>query len=196
MSRKPLLLRFRTTLAVAVGASCLLGVTATASAHEEYPGIVLDTFPERGGCAPQCTLCHVNPTGGDPVKGADVSDYLAPPRGFGVFVANLQSVPDGGPLNDTTLPIKLKAMKTSPCNPDDMSDTRPCDSDGDGVTDYDEVRQGFDPDTPGEGNTGCPKYGCGATISPHPQRPSDAGRASLVIAALGVAFAVGRRVRR
>jgi hypothetical protein len=196
MSRTLSSLLVRTGVAVSISVSCLLGAASIASAHDEYPGIILDTFPERGGCAPQCTLCHVNPAGGLPLKSEGISDYVGPHRGYGVFVGNLQSVPDGGPINDTTLPIKLRAMKTNPCNLGDTSDTGPCDSDGDGVTDYDEVSQGFDPDTPGEGNTGCPKYGCGATISPHPQRPTDAGRASLVIAALGVAFAVGRRARR
>jgi hypothetical protein len=183
----------------------VLGGSTTASAHTEFPGYIQDHFGLA--CAPQCTLCHVKPQGGPDRKGEEVAKYLgADNRGFGFFQRNMRegmvlhsTVPTAS--DKTLLLTAIDHLKTDQCNwksaYGDTSDPRPCDSDGDGTSDYDEVRQGFDPDTKGEGNGAvCPTYGCGASISTLPRQPLDTGHASAALAALGVALVVARRFRR
>jgi hypothetical protein len=191
----------RATLAGAASVACL-GMAATASAHVEFPGVIQETYADTLGCAPQCSLCHVSPTGGGALHGDDAgSTYVGPHRGYGVFVQNLRAVNSaklGSSLSVDNIPPKLKALETVPCNTGDMSDTGICDSDGDGVADYIEVSRGDDPDHAGPGNGAtCPKYGCGASsIGALPRRSSDSGHAAAALAALSVALVLGRRFRR
>jgi hypothetical protein len=184
------------------GALAVFGAASTASAHPEFPGIIQEHFNGLG-CAPQCSLCHVSPTGGGPIHGEDQANYVGPHRGFGTFVMNLLATPvGGGTLTESNLPTKLDSLGKAPCNTvamlGDITDTGVCDSDGDGVSDYVEVGRGDDPDANGPGNGAtCPKYGCGASsIGALPQRSSDSGHAAAVMAALGVTLVLGRRFFR
>jgi hypothetical protein len=192
---------FKAIVAAALALS-VLGGAAPASARPEFPGILQEHFNGLG-CAPQCSLCHVSPSGGGALHGEDQANYVGPHQGFGTFVMNLLATPVGGTtLTESNLPTKLDSLGKAPCNTDpslgDVTDTGVCDSDGDGVSDYVEVGRGDEPDEKGAGTGAiCPKYGCGASsIGALPRRSSDSGRATAAMAALGVALVFGRRFRR
>ena len=91
---------------------------ATGAAHSDFPGIIQETF--GSSCAPQCTLCHVNSAGGQPLKSADFYvDGMNPShRGYGVFVSNLKD--RGVPSTPTSLNLKdkLKLLEKEPCQKD------------------------------------------------------------------------------
>lgn len=195
--------RFVRPLRIAVTAAAIatgvLGAAKPAAAHTEFPGAIQEHWGLS--CTPQCTLCHVSPQGGGEKWGDYSPGYTVPPRGWGAFPANLIYVNGAGSITDVkTLLPQLDAIRTKDCNNNPaFGQTGPgiCDSDGDGMSDYEEILNGRDPNIAGPGNGGdCPKYGCGANIGTLPQNPVDAGHASLAVAALGVALAIGRRVRR
>jgi len=176
---------------------------ATGAAHSDFPGIIQDTF--GSSCAPQCTLCHVNPAGGLPVKAADFYvDGMNPShRGYGVFVSNLKD--RGVPSTPTSLNLrdKLKLLQNEPCQKDttkgSTADMAPCDTDGDGMSDWEELaaQPARDPEVSGVGNGAiCPAYGCGASIGTLPRDADANGRAGALMAAFGVALVLARRVRR
>jgi len=188
--------------ALAAGAFAVLSA-ATAAAHSDFPGIIQDTF--GSSCAPQCTLCHVNPSGGLPLKvGEHYVDGMNPShRGYGVFISNLAARPPAGTPTSANLATKLRALKGTPCNNNSMEgsvvDTGDCDTDGDGVSDFAELdaEPARDPDVSGVGNNSiCPSYGCGASIAALPRDADANGRAGALTAALGVALVLARRARR
>ncbi|HEX5100536.1 MAG TPA: hypothetical protein VFV94_13600 [Polyangiaceae bacterium] len=195
--------RFGVALTRLAAGLAVVAATATASAEPEFPGVIQELF--QSSCAPQCTLCHTSPQGGEAtVKfGEKYVDGMNPSnRGFGVFVANL-GARGNTVLNKDTLVAKLKLLKTDPCQKDAMlgstADMRPCDTDGDGMSDYDELdsEPARDPEVSGVGNGSvCPAYGCGASIGTLPRDADATGRAGAVMAALGVALVLARRVRR
>ena len=198
--------RFRLALAGALGALAVTGSVSTAAAHDYYPGWIQEHFAV--GCAPQCTLCHTNPQGGSEyLKGEGIESYVdgAKPsrRGFGVFLSNFAVMVPAGAWPDekkrAAFDAKLKSLQTQACQTEmpkgDITDMRPCDSDGDGTSDYDELALGNDPDTVGAGPE-CPKYGCGAHIGTLPQDRGMSGRGVAAMAALGVMLVLARRIRR
>jgi hypothetical protein len=203
-SRAP---RLGLAFACALSALAVTGATSTASAHKWFPGWIQEHL--LAGCAPQCTLCHTTPAGGEGTSKTSgptyVDDGKPSHRGFGVFVVNFGLVgPTGIPETDTAenrkiFEAKLDALAKEPCQTDamlgDVTDMAACDSDGDGALDYDELKAGNDADTPGAGAE-CPKYGCGASISRLPREESNGGRAGAVMAALGVGLVLARRMRR
>jgi len=171
--------------------ACLVvvGWASAASASETYPGQVLDYLektktPEKGvpACPPTCLLCHNSPNG-----------EAATVRGEG-FVESLKAADEAVKIGSNS-PIEkaLAALENNPCaaTPGVMT---PCDSDSDTVYDMAEVRDGTDPNGPGEASD-CPKYGCGASsVAP--------GRAitrhldgTLSVAALGLLALLVRRRR-
>jgi hypothetical protein len=191
-------------VALAVGA-LVASSARTASAHKEFPGMIQEHF--GSSCAPQCTLCHVTPTGGDDtlkISGDLYIDGMNPShRGYGVFIANLKTRGVDALPTDATLLAKLDLLKTEACNKDqskgDTTDMGPCDSDGDGMSDWEELaaQPARDPDVSGVGNGAiCPTYGCGASIGTLPRDADATGRAGALMAALGVALVLARRVRR
>jgi len=193
-----------TVLARAAAALFVVTAASTAAAEPEFPGIIQETF--GSSCAPQCTLCHTSPQGGEAtVKSADFYvDGMTTPshRGFGVFVANLGARGNTA-LTKDTLVAKLKLLKTEACQKDktrgSIDDTAPCDTDGDGMSDFDELdaEPARDPEVSGVGNGAvCPAYGCGASIGTLPRDADTNGRAGALMAAFGVALVLARRARR
>ena len=155
--------------------------SASASAKAEFPGVVQETLGMD--CAPPCTICHTSPNGG--------SETISQP-----FYLNLAAL--DVPIDEESIPDLLDTLSKLDCKrPEDHScdagmPCKPCDVDGNNVSDIDDLTAGNDP------NTGqplaCPKYGCGAHIAPErPFRNLDGTAALLVLGALG---AIARRVRR
>jgi len=195
--------RFGIALARVAAGLAVVTAAGTASAEPEFPGMIQELF--QSSCAPQCTLCHTSPQGGEAtVKvGEKYVDGTNPShRGYGVFVANL-GARGATALNKDTLVAKLKLLKDDPCQKEEAlgstADRGPCDSDGDGMSDYLELdsEPARDPDVSGVGASSvCPAYGCGASIGTLPRDADATGRAGAVMAALGVALVLARRIRR
>jgi hypothetical protein len=118
----------------------LLAVTALGREAKAMP-----TFPAEIqahlelGFTPPCTLCHATPAGG----GAVVSKF-----GQSMLASGLTS-------DISTLDRALDSLAT-----------KKTDSNADGTTDVEQLKEGMDPST-GESLTGVPeqKYGCGARIA-------------------------------
>ena len=115
----------------------------------------------------ECTLCHATTVGGGPVTTVFGQTMLA----RGLF-----------PGNVSTLQTALAAI-----------DAERTDSDGDGLADMDELRQGLDPNDPSNASGEEPAYGCGAQIA-----PGSTGGGGLVALGWGIvlAFCARRRARR
>jgi len=185
------------------GLAAALGVALPASARKTYPGVVQDQL--RGGCAPQCTLCHTRPEGGsdsDPyLKPSELTPGYVPPmlpgnRGQGAFFANLVHVNGHrAPLADSELANALRTLASANCS---ATASGPCDSDGDGVPDTVELGMDRNPDVPNDKDGDLcvgPKYGCGAHIGALPNDASSTRDAALV-SLLGFGLVLLRRARR
>lgn len=176
----------------AAGTSLLLGSARPAAAEPEFPGVIAAHLGTD--CTPQCVLCHTVPEGGARNLKKPSVKMPTGTTGYGLFLANIENV--GGDIpNIDGLPAMLDALEKQPCSADTMS---PCDSDGDGTSDIDELRAGTDPDQKG-GLSSCdqPKYGCGASMLtplPHTSDATDRAAAALGLLAVGLVFA--RRLRR
>jgi hypothetical protein len=156
--------------------------TGVASASESYPGEMLEYLQKKSPdvvCAVPCTLCHKIPRGG-----------IGTLRDSG-FIENLRGVARLRPLDPTAVGPALAALEANMDCP--TAPGAPCDSDGDRMTDMQELRLSRDPD----GNRNfddCVKYGCGAsTIAPQRAERTELGPLWL-LAALGAVAAI-RRVR-
>ncbi len=131
-----------------------LGMARPAFASSDYPQALqaaLDKeFPTYTHCVPLCTACHNTTAGG--------------PGNINVFGATLESSNIGLVPGDATrvAPAIHNLAMASP----------PPDSDGDGVSDVDELNAGDSPSIAGPAGVGqfCPdiKYGCGAHIAAKP----------------------------
>jgi hypothetical protein len=162
----------RSFVALAFAGVAFLSSGST-SASPEFPGVVQETL--KMDCAPPCTICHTSPNG-------EAVTAVQP------FVETLRTADAAFMNSEEALANALEIAKTAPCE----GTNQPCDSDGNGTSDIDDLTAGNDP------NTGqplaCPKYGCGAHIAPErPLRNMDGTIALLALGALGI---VARRVRR
>lgn len=178
-----------------------LGVASPAAAEQTFPAAVQKQV--ANDCAPQCTLCHTTETGGiENLKpnGATTDGYikknLPNGRGEGLFIANMVALNKALPTTDAQVENLLSRMATEACND---TGPQPCDSDGDGMIDTDELKHNRDPDVPNdqEGSLCAgPKYGCGATIGTLPRERTATREAAAVISLLGVGLVFLRRARR
>jgi hypothetical protein len=177
----------------------LLTAGRPVKAYPEYPALIQEHFEQ---CPVTCLLCHRTPEGGDGTtrEPRDIT-ALPPERGAGTFVVNLIDVSKReepmvriAPRNETPTAKELigavETLKTRPCTP---GTDLPCDSDGDGTPDYDELVAGSDPDRPGT-NSQCPKYGCGASHIARLPPDSDFDL-SVACSALALALLLVRRRR-
>jgi|SoiMethySBSTD1v2_1073268.scaffolds.fasta_scaffold04329_15 hypothetical protein len=155
-----------------------LAFARSATATPNFPGEIQSTL--NMPCAPTCTLCHATEQGG----GTPVTPF------------GKQMVATGGlvPFDVDSLKNALNLLQTSAqCFATNPPTQGPCDSDGDGTPDIEELQAGQDPNTPGGDLCGSqPRYGCGARVA-----PASAGIdwVSLLIAGITVA-GLARTVRR
>jgi hypothetical protein len=174
---------FRAALRLSLSALTLSAATALAPAalaSDTYPGAVQ---AELGTCTMQCTLCHRTLAGGP----GDLNNM------FGLSIQTTGNLSIRAP---STIPAALQALENGPCIVGMMEVPGGCDSDGDGVGDVAELREGRDPNVAGEGNIcGGPRYGCGARVAPG---RSEFDWVSLLLAGAAAAMMIRgvRRVRR
>jgi hypothetical protein len=178
-------------------AATLLTAGGPLRAYPEYPELIQTHFRQ---CAVTCLLCHTSSEGGvETIRRGRDTTALPPERGAGTFVVNLIEVslsqdPMVKITARTTTPTAaeliaaLETLKERPCS---LATQLPCDSDGDGASDYAELVAGSDPERPGT-DSHCPKYGCGAS---HVAKlaPNSVFDVSLVCSAVALALLFVRR---
>ena len=174
----------------------IFGSARTAHASSSFPEALQlalqKHFPGETFCVPLCTACHNTTQGG--------------PQNINKFGSNLENhgfLILGNGANQDAANTKVAAaleryFSTAP-GATDLQVNGKWDSDGDGISDEDELREKSSPSVAGALGEGafCPDiaYGCGARIAPAPPPPID--RLGLFSAGLVVAgFAFLRRHRR
>jgi MYXO-CTERM domain-containing protein len=186
--------RARWSVALAFGLS-VFATAEVASALPTFPGYLQNTLQME--CAPTCLLCHTDPEGeSDTVK---VGVYV-PGVGEGVFVQNLIAHGNGAISavrnpSEAEFAVALQSLRVDPCD-STAPGTPPCDSDGDGKFDVDELVASQDPDNSRPDAPLCigPRYGCGAHVAATPAS-KHLPDATALLAAFGVALMLVRRRR-
>ncbi len=139
---------------------------SSAAASPDYPGLLQEQLDMP--CVTQCTVCHRDTGGG---RGTVVTS-------FGVAM-----IEEGLRGNDSTTMAKAIAGM----------DAGQYDSDGDGNSDLNELREGNNPNQSGDGLL-CAQYGCGAHVAPAGETTPTAG--FILGGLLGLAALRMRSVRR
>ncbi len=177
-------MRISSLAALTAGLATLAVATSTV-ASPEFPAKLQEELDME--CAPVCTLCHQDMSGGLGTLNDGFGDVISR---AGLFAKDTSSVaPALKVLEDpTTADPPFTAVQ---CPPDGTS---PCDTDEDGVPDVTELREGTNPNQKG-GELCLVKYGCGARVEPRgPARPD--GAASLLAALTMMALWVRARRNR
>jgi hypothetical protein len=162
-------MRSATKIGGFIGAAGMLLGARTALASANYPSAVQAHLALSS--QPSCALCHLNGTTG---IGTVNTPFGVSMRARGLVFQNVASL-------NTALDA-LAAEGT--------------DSDGDGVGDIQELKNGTDPNVAGGsgGSTLTPKYGCGGGDLTQPMNPASVGGA-VSFFALALAAVVNRRRR-
>jgi hypothetical protein len=136
-----------------------------AEASPTFPGELQDQLDIP--CVPQCTLCHRDTNGG--------SGTVVEPFGQSMFDAGLRA----------SRPERIATAL-------DLLEFNSVDSDGDGVTDVEELSEGRNPNQSGAGLL-CATYGCSAGRAP--DRTVDAVGLVFVLSLIAFRTAQARRCR-
>jgi hypothetical protein len=126
-------------------------------------------------CTPQCTICHKTNDGGF----GTLRQTTTGANGLGVYWKANYGL-DPGSTNSVGVSVTA-----------DQADK--VDVDGDGISDYDELHNGTDPNDPSPGAMLCvdaPQYGCGARVA---AGHSIDGAASVLSVGALIALALVRR---
>jgi len=186
------------TRASLLGAALLVGLATfgsarTAQASSDFPGALqkaLDKhFPGKQFCVPLCTACH-NTTKGGP---GDMNVF-----GHSLEVNGL--LPLGNPNADVKVAAAIENYFKKAPGPNDKQVNGKWDSDGDGISDEDELADFSSPSLalPRGEKEFCPDiaYGCGARIAAAPPPVDRLGLFSAGLVVLGLAAFRRRKLAR
>jgi len=151
-----------------VGFALLLSYSAPSLAHSTFPS---DMESQLGmSCLPACTICHKDNLGG--------FGTINKPFGKAMQENGLLFVP-------ASLPGALQALEAAGT-----------DSDGDGVGDVTELREGQDPNGDSDLCSVQAVYGCGAHIASRPPEPDALAPLASLLTALVLGASLHRNLRR
>jgi hypothetical protein len=175
----------RRLVPVLVGA---LLVANSAAASKTFPGALEEALGME--CPPACTICHRDETGG---RNTVIKRF-----GIAMMVTGELSAGE-----TDRIPAALAAIQGPLCSytfddwDEGIGEEGPCDADGDGVSDVDELRQKRDPNVLGPNDElRCgPDFGCGARVEPRSQ-PDYVAILAAALTVLGLAIGARRRKRR
>jgi hypothetical protein len=166
----------------------IFGSQGRASASPTFPPVLRDALEKQlnqSFCVPLCTACHLTTAGGP-------GNYNL--FGAGLFASGLMT-----PDNNLVAPAVAKYLGTPPPAGAKLNAQGQVDTDGDGIGDIEELKNGDSPSVPGPRGVGqfCTdlKYGCaGGRIAPAPPPADNLGLLSAAIVVVG--FAAMRRRQR
>lgn len=162
----------------------LLAASPSAQASPEYTQTIRDSLGLD--CPPRCTLCHQDNQGGlGTIRAGSFGETV-------VYVAELAE-DDDAKLRCALQLLDPGCEEPPPCATEEQA-CFVADTDADGVTDIDELRQLRDPNTAGEGVLCGASYGCGAELAAS-REPAGTG-AGWLTAAAGIVALRAMRARR
>lgn len=170
-----------------LSALVIFGAAARVDASESYPGVMQEELDMP--CAPPCTVCHQSNQGGvGTIK----------PDSFGAAVLDRGlRFRDDACIPEVLAAVESGAMGNACEGMLDTSSGTAVDSDQDGTSDVQELREGTDPNGSANASLCALTYGCGARIAPEPRasRWPWLSAASLGLVAWGASRWQRRRTR-